>query len=385
MSEPIVAALLIILLIAVGEVISIMSKARIPMLLIVFMGYFILLWTGIFPPEIVANSGLGAFGALMIAPVIVHMGTMIPLSVLKGQIKAVLIAVIGIVFAVILLMIVAVPIIGYPSVVAGAGPLTGGLISVVVTTEKLKELGLVSLIAIPALVVGLQSLIGMPLAGNLLRRYAKKYIATLDVANVVEVKDNVMEETKKSWIPEKYQTSVILLLQLFIGGAVAIGLDRLTGINYSIWALLVGFIGSYFGFYQKNMMERANSFGISLMGIILVVVASANSVTFALFVEHLPSAIVILVVGAIGIIIGGYLASKWFKWDPLKGIPVALTAMFGFPGDYIISEEVSRSVGKNEQERKAILDEILTPMLVGGFTTVTAASIIIASILIQTL
>jgi hypothetical protein len=385
MSEPIVAALLIILLIAVGEVISIMSKARIPMLLIVFMGYFILLWTGIFPPELVANSGLGAFGAVMVAPVIVHMGTLIPLSVLKGQIKAVFIAVIGIVFAVILLMIVAVPIIGYPSVVAGAGPLTGGLISVVVTTEKLKELGLVSLIAIPALVVGLQSLIGMPLAGNLLSRYAKKHIATLDFANGVEVKENAVEETKKTWLPEKYQTSVILLLQLFIGGAIAVGLGKLTGVNYSIWALLIGFIGSYVGFYQKNMMERANSFGISLMGIILVVVASANSVTFALFVEHLPSVIVILIVGAIGIIIGGYLASKWVKWDPLKGIPVALTAMFGFPGDYIICEEVSRSEGKNEQERKAILDEILTPMLVGGFTTVTAASIIIASILVQTL
>jgi hypothetical protein len=385
MNEPIVAALLIVLLVAVGEVISIMTKARIPMLLIVFMGYFILLWTGIFPPEIVATSGLGAFGAVMVAPVIVHMGTMIPLSVLKGQIKAIMIALIGILFAVILLMVVAVPIIGYESVVAGAGPLTGGLISVVVTTEKLQELGLVSLIAIPALIVGLQSLIGMPLAGNFLRRYAEKFITTLDEADMKEVKVDEVENTKKSWVPEKYQTSVILLLQLFIGGALAIGLDKLTGINYSIWALLIGFIGSYFGFYQKNTMERANSFGISLMGIIFVVIASANSVTFAMFLKHLPSVLVILIVGAIGIILGGYLASKWFKWDPLKGIPVALTAMFGFPGDFIISEEVSRSVGRNEQERKAILDEILTPMLVGGFTTVTAASILIASILVQTL
>ena len=86
-----------------------------------------------------------------------------------------------------------------------------------------------------------------------------------------------------------------------------------------------------------------------------------------------------------GALIGGFLGSKLFKWDPLKGLPVALTALFGFPGDYIICEEVSRSVGRDEKERQAILDEILTPMLVGGFTTVTTASVLIASILIKTL
>lgn len=73
------------------------------------------------------------------------------------------------------------------------------------------------------------------------------------------------------------------------------------------------------------------------------------------------------------------------KWDLNKGVPVALTALFGFPGDYIICEEVSRSVADNEKERQAIFNEILTPMLVGGFTTVTTASIVIASILVQTL
>jgi hypothetical protein len=49
-----------------------------------------------------------------------------------------------------------------------------------------------------------------------------------------------------------------------------------------------------------------------------------------MFLKHLPSVIVILIVRGIGIIIRGYLASKWFKWDQLKGIPVVLTTMFGF-------------------------------------------------------
>jgi energy-converting hydrogenase Eha subunit F len=48
-------------------------------------------------------------------------------------------------------------------------------------------------------------------------------------------------------------------------------------------------------------------------------------------------------------------------------------------------EEISRSVGRTEEEREGILDEILTPMLVGGFTTVTTSSILVASVLVSTL
>lgn len=64
---------------------------------------------------------------------------------------------------------------------------------------------------------------------------------------------------------------------------------------------------------------------------------------------------------------------------------MALTALFGLAGDFLLCQEVSRSVGRTEGERAAVLDEILTPMLVGGFTSVTTASIFVASILVQTL
>ena len=93
----------------------------------------------------------------------------------------------------------------------------------------------------------------------------------------------------------------------------------------------------------------------------------------------------ILAIGAVGIIAGGYIGSKLFKWDPFLGIPVALTAMFGFPGDYIICEEISRTTGRNEAERKYIFDQLISPLLIGGFTTVTIASVIVASVLMGTL
>src|SRR5699024_6581004 len=89
--------------------------------------------------------------------------------------------------------------------------------------------------------------------------------------------------------------------------------------------------------------------------------------------------------GTAGITLGGYIVSRLVKWHPFKGMPVALTALIGFPGDYILCEEVSRSIARTEEEEKTIFNELLAPMLIGGFTTVTAVSIVIASILVETL
>lgn len=189
---------------------------------------------------------------------------------------------------------------------------------------------------------------------------------------------------KESWIPEKYQTNLILLFQLFLGATVAVGLDALTGVNYSLWALALGILGSYFGFYVGNIAERANSFGL-LMGLLIAfVMSSMDDITPDMFTTYLPHVLLIMVIGIIGMIIGGYISSKLFNWDKDKSIPVALTALFGFPADFILCQEVSRNVGRNKQERELVFNEIMTPMLIGGFTTVTVASIVIASILVGT-
>jgi MFS family permease len=385
--EPIVAAMLIFALFALGEFLSVVSRARIPMLFVVMFGYLLLLWTGVFPPDIAEKANISAFASILPAVLIVHMGTLIPFKQLKEQYKAVLIALSGILVAVVLVIVFVTPFVGYTSSVVGLGPLTGGIIAFVITSERLQELGLVSLITIPALILGIQNFVGMPLAAYFLRKLGvsvQKELRETGYQRTAATQEK-QEKSKKSLLPEKYQTQVILLFQVFLGAAIAVTLGSLTGLNYSLWALAIGIIGTYFGFYQGSMMEKANSFGITMALLIVVVMSSMNSITPSMFTDYLPEVLLIMVVGIIGILIGGYFSSKLFKWNPNKGIPVALTALFGFPGDYIICEEVSRSIGKDEKERKAIFNEILTPMLVGGFTTVTIASIVIASILVGTL
>ncbi|WP_408006987.1 hypothetical protein ACJROX_20150 [Pseudalkalibacillus sp. A8] len=395
LNEPVIATMIILALIAVGEVVSIKTRARVPMLLVVLLGYLVLLWVGVFPQDLVANSTFSTVGAVLIAPLIVHMGTLIPMKIIRQQYKSVIIALIGIVIAATTILLIVSPIFGYKTAAAGTGPLTGGIIAYVVTSEKLQALGLTALVTIPVLILSLQSLIGLPLTTYFLRKYAvkvkegmgsKPFVAATAEAPVQHksVETEVEKATKKNWIPDRYATPSILLFQLFLGGSIAVLVGNLTGIHYSIWALVIGLVGTLGGFYRDKMMERANSFGVGMVGVIFVIIPSMNQVTFGLFIQNIPAVFTILLIGAVGIILGGILGAKLVKWDINKGIPVALTAMYGFPGDYLVCEEVARSVGENKDEEDYIFNEILSPMLVGGFTTVTTASILIASILMST-
>ena len=62
----------------------------------------------------------------------------------------------------------------------------------------------------------------------------------------------------------------------------------------------------------------------------------------------------------------------------------ALTAL-GFPADYIITNEVCISISKNDEEKKYVTDILLPRMLVGGFATVSIASVRIATIFVNLL
>lgn len=379
--SPVYVVTIILALLAFAEFLSLITKAWVPSLLVIMAGYLVLLWGGVLPPDLIPKSALTTVGAVLVGAVITHMGTLIPLQQIKTQYKAILIALTGIVFGAILILVVLSPILGYPTAVAGTGPVTGGLIAYLITTQKLTEAGFDSLIAVAAIVLGLQSLVGLPLANVLLRKYATKMrdrgdfdvpatgMDTSGPGHAGEVDPAVAagavleRAPRRSFqlVPAKYQQPSILLFLLFVAASLATWLDALTGLNYGVWALLLGLAGRVLGIFPEKAMEKANAFGFGLIAVIVVIMASISTVTFATVKATIGPAILILVVGAVGIMLGGWLASKIFKWDPLKGMPIALTALFGFPGDFMLCQEVSRSVGRDERERTAIFDELVTP------------------------
>src|SRR5699024_743880 len=208
--DPIVAFFLLLLLLAAGEVISIWTRARIPMLLVAMLGYLVLTWTGVFPENITEQSTIPALAAVAIAPLIVHMGTLMSLDVLKKQWRAVVIELGGLAGALILVLTIITLIVDFKTAASCIGPISGGVISLLITTERLTELGLTSMIVIPVMIQAFQSPIGMPLATFFMRKYSK-YFLTHKGEFKENYQINLDEENNVTNRPNILQNNIILL------------------------------------------------------------------------------------------------------------------------------------------------------------------------------
>lgn len=377
--EPIIATVMVFALLAAGEIISIVTRARIPMLMTAMIGYLLLTWTGVFPAEILEWSTLPALGALLIGPLIVHMGTLMRFSVLQKQWRAVVISLSGLAGALVLVLTIVTLIFGFPVAASGVGPISGGVVALLITTERLQSLGLTSLIVIPVMVQALQGAVGMPLSTFFMKKYGKKFVN----GEVDSTKTAGGVEADRPVRFKMMANNIIKLFLVFVLASIGVVLGDVTGVHFTIFCLIFGILALNFNIFPKSVLNSANSFSFMMVALIFVIIGSMGGITPGDVVENLPGVVTILGLGILGILVGGYIGSKIVGWHPYKGMPVALTALFGFPGDYIICEEVSRSEARTPEEEEALFQELVTPMLIGGFVTVTVASVFIASIVMN--
>ncbi|CAD2076145.1 hypothetical protein [Phocicoccus pinnipedialis] len=378
--EPIVAFFLLLLLLAIGEIISIWTRARIPMLLVAMIGYLVLTWTGVFPENITDQSTIPALASVAIAPLIVHMGTLMGLDVLRKQWRAVVIALGGLAGSLILVLTIITLIFDFQTAASGIGPISGGVIALLITTERLTELGLTSIIVIPIMIQAFQSPIGMPLATYFMRNYSKYFLSHKE-----QFKESYAlsfnEENHATKRPNILQNNIILLTIVIGFGALAMLLGNVTPIHYTLYSLVFGILLVHLKIIPKAVLDKANSFSFLMVALMIVVINTMGGITPSDVINNLPAVLMLLLVGISGLLIGGFIVSKLVGWHPNKGMPVALTALFGFPADYILCEEVARGETDNERDRKVLFDELVSPMVIGGFVTVTISSVFIASII----
>lgn len=400
--EPIYSAAIVLAFIAVGELVSIWSKARVPSLLVAMLGIFIFAQLGLVPKTVVDDSMMPAIYTILVAPILFHMGSLIPLPTLLKQWRSVIIAISGMLVAVLLLAAVIVPLFGFPHFVAGSGPLAGGIVATSLTTEGLTAAGVSSaIVVLPALVLMMQSLPAMPMTNFLLRRFAiglrdsgqlEKLAADANATGAADDQTGdggdtggTATATKKKpvTLPQfLVDNELFNLFAVLVGGSVATLLAVPTHIPSSILALLLGIASTAIGLTPERALEKSSSFGVAMAGVIAIVMAPLVTASMSDVIAALLPMVIILVVGGAGIMLGGFVATKLLRWQPTLGMSVALTAMYGFPADYLLTNEVARSVGRDEVEREQLTDAMLPAMLVGGFTSVSAGSVAIASVLV---
>ncbi len=384
------AGTIVLAILATGDIVSVLTKAKIPMMFVALGLYLVLTWLGM-PQDYPMTSNFAMFGMTMLAPLIVNMATIVPLKDFAKQWRAIIVSLFGIIVAVILILAVSFFTFGYEKGIAGSGALCGSLVAAVITTDALKSVGMGALCIIPLAIVAIQEPIGQIVAINMLKKHAVNIYDSVHQKAAADESDSLTSdnEDKKTHtgrqplIPEKYETPFVALLKLVAIACLGVFVGEKTALHWAINCLLFGIIAVYLGILRPKMLDRAESSGITMACILIYVFTQMNEVTPEVFGTEVVSILTILVVGIIGLAIGGMLGGKLVGWKTELSMAVALTALFGFPGNYIITQEVCRTVGKTEAEQEKLMDEMLAPMLIGGYTTVTVGSLLIASFLVQ--
>jgi len=381
------AFLVILVAAAVGDAISVRTRARIPSLLVIMFIFMIGFWT-IFPKNLIETSGLIAMAGLASPIIVTHMGTLMSLRQVGNQWKALLVGFGALVGVALLLLTIYSAIYGMPMAVAAAAPISGGIVAGLMAMDAMKAVGRPELQVLVMLFLSLQSLIGMPLAANLLKRDVRKnwdkIISTHQAA--IANNDNAKKEKKLiPPLPREYQTPFLLLAKLALVAWLAVSFAGLLNnvIHPYIMTLVFGLLAYYLGFLEEDILTKANSSSFLMLLLIAALLPSMTQATPQLIASMIVPLLVGFALGVVGIGVMSYIVGRFLGLSPEMAFSIGSTALYGFPGNYMIVQEVSRSASEDPEEQRAVLNYIMPPMIVGGYATVTIGSVFLTGILIN--
>jgi hypothetical protein len=390
-----VTALLVIALVyAIGDFVAQKTKAICSMLFVSGIIFMVGFWFGI-PKTLFEDAVIVKFALALIPTLMIHMGTLMKLRDLKDEWKTVIIALAAIVAAAIALFVIGSPIIGKQFAVTAAGPISGGVVATLIMSEAAKAKGLETVLVFITLLLVLQNFVGLPIASVCLsregRRLRQRFINGEAFAGDKEgkAKSNPEEPTWRLFpaTPKNLQTPFILIMKAMLVGWLAVICAKALGgvINQFVMALIFGIIFYEIGFLEHKILDKANATGLALFALLVPIFMSLSKATPQMVASLITPIAIAFVIALVGIIIVSFAASKLLGYTWEMCLAVGVCCLFGFPGTFIVSQEVANAVGETPEEREYILTGILPKMLVSGFTTVTIASVFLAGFLVKLL
>ncbi|MFV0480507.1 MAG: hypothetical protein ACK5LP_00835 [Campylobacteraceae bacterium] len=394
-----VAFLILMFVLYVGDAVTTKTKAWVPSVFVCAVLFLFGYWT-FFPKDIVARSGIPTVVALMLMYLlIVNMGTLLSMKILIKQWKTILISLTSIVGIVLFCGVVGYFMFDWNTIIVAIPPLVGGIVSAIIMSEGALKAGLNDLAVFAIVIFVMQGFIGYPLTSIMLKEEGKKILDKYrkgEWVSVGGVKDIHEEENSNSdtvpmpklfsKIPAQYNTSYFLFFRIAVVGCLAYlaseALKPIVAISPFVLCLLFGVIAASVGFLERHPLKKANGFGFAVMGLMLFVFNSLSRATPEMLINLIVPLVVLIVMAVIGMYIFATIAGKLLKVSTKLAFCIALTALYGFPADYIITNEVINHLTKDEKERAVLTDYMLPPMLIGGFISVTIVSVVLAGFMV---
>ena len=372
----------------IGEVVAKLTKAWVPS---VFVSAVILLigyWT-VIPKELVTEAHLMPFGnTLAMMLIITHMGTMISLETLLAQWRTVVLCVLGLAGMCGLAYFVCPFFMERELIIAGLPPLTGGIVAATMMQSAAQEAGLTTAAVFAISMYCIQGFAGYPLTAIVLKREgalllekyrsSKTHAANGPMVDVTKLPD---EQTHGILhLPESWNSPVVMLMKLGIVTWFSMLVGGWTGISGAIWCLVFGVVFCRLGFLEPNILTKANSYQIMLFALMMFIFDGLKACTPEMLVSIIVPMFVLIIIGLIGMFIVAYFVARALKISIWLGFGNCLTALYGFPFNAIITEQLCHSEAKTKDEEEYLMSQIFPSMIIGGFVTVTITSVVMAGI-----
>ena len=393
---PILATFVILLVFGIGDMVATKTKAIVSMLFFSSVLFLAGFWTKVLPNTMFDDSTLLLVSGVLVSMLLVHMGTTIKLRDFADQWKTVIIAAaacIAISLGIYFLGGLIVSDKNY--VIVGAPILSGGVVATL-TMQTAVEGHSVELGVFAALVMVVQGFVGYPVCSLCLKSEAKRVRGLVESGQELKgvtakiVTDAAPKKRLIPYIPDKYNGPNIMMAKVAffaflatitanaINGWIASTFETDFSISALIFALIYGIIAKELGFIEENPMKRAGADGFMLVVVTLSIFTNLAQSTPDMVAGMLWPLLVVVVTGSVTFLIISTLVGKIFGVSWQMSCAIGSTCLFGFPGTYIVTNEVVNATAANDQEKQLMLDHMMPKMLIAGMVTVSITSILIA-------
>lgn len=186
-------------------------------------------------------------------------------------------------------------------------------------------------------------------------------------------------------LPAKYNSNVMIFAKLALTGWIATMLAKIPvpfvgSISGLVWVLILSVILTHIGFLDEDSMNKCNSYGIVMFAIMMFIYDGLKDCTMEMLGNIVVPMILLIVIGVAGMAALVFVISKVLHTGFGLSFATALTALYGFPMNAIITESTCNALAETEEEKKYLMGQMFAPMIVGGFVTVTITSVMIAGV-----
>lgn len=399
----ILAVFIILLIFGLGDMVATKTRAIVSMLFFSSVLFLAGFWTKVLPNTMFDDSTLLLVSGVLVSMLLVHMGTTIKLRDFADQWKTVLIAGIACIAISLGIYFIGGLIVADKNyVVVGAPILSGGVVATI-TMQTAVEGHSVELGVFAALVMVVQGFVGYPVCSLCLKSEAKRVRSLVESGQELKgvtakiVTDAAPKKRLIPYIPDKYNGPNIMMAKVAffaflatitanaINGWIASTFETAFSISALIFALIYGIIAKELGFIEENPMKRAGADGFMLVVVTLSIFTNLAQSTPDMVAGMLWPLLVVVVTGSVAFLIISTLVGKIFGVSWQMSCAIGSTCLFGFPGTYIVTNEVVNATAANDEEKQLMLDHMMPKMLIAGMVSVSITSILIAGYMVNLL